>query len=404
MVVEMKDNTNYVSLSSILVFLSLSLFFLSIPIKISADFNYYNSGVYPSYSIFRHIFMLVSFILITFNYMNKKVKGTNGKKLFTNMISLITIFMTLSLFLIVKNEDFAESTISSFYFVIVPILFSYFLINSVEMKKIDFYFKTFFCIISLMYIIDKFSVFMNIENIFRINFFESYSPFESSAYSGYFYGFMIYLCIVQKDKVFGFLSVLMVFLTFKRINTLVAIPIYVIACRFKMNKKVSKYIINGITIMFILLPIFEYRILIDSEALRNIAQMLGFYDSKGLVMGRDYFVELLVNNNFESLGFGSIGSFFDSLVGKKGIELDLVQIYIELGIIGISSISITFWQGINRDILSVIILFVFFINMLTSYQLTDSYALFFNTITLYYLQTGKVNFNESKSDYNSSLL
>lgn len=376
--------SNSFLLTNILANIGFTLFLITIPIKVQADLFYYSNGIYPSFAIYRHIFYLVALIFFAMAYINVK-KDKSGFVIIKNMSILSLIVLFQSFFLSILQGKLPLITIKNLYFMFSPVLLAYFVVNILDEKRIARMLKITFIFVIIQYIHLKLPIILTPSSFLEIDFMRSYSPFESSAFSGYFYGFMVYFTLVSKSRTFSILSVLFNILIFKRLNVIFSI-IFLMYSIFEIgSKKVNPLIRKGLIIFFIIFPVVEYFVVINPYHLNLIAQKIGFENVHGLVMGRDVFINTVLNSGYESWGFGSMGERLNLLLGKKGIEFDSVQIFIELGLIGCTVFPYFLWKSTTLNIAGITLMLVLFINISTSHQLTESYTILFNFLTIFLL-------------------
>lgn len=370
--------------TNILANIGFTSFLITIPIKIQADLFYYSHGVYPSFTIARHIFYLAALIFFAMAYINIK-KDKTGFVIIKNMSILALVVLFQSFFLSILQGKLPLITIKNLYFMFSPILLAYFVVNILDEKRIERLLKVTFIFVVIQYIHLKLPIILTPSSFLEIDFMRSYSPFESSAFSGYFYGFMVYFTLVSKSRTFSVLSVLFNILIFKRLNVIFSV-IFLVYSIFKIGpKKVNPLIRKGLMIFFVIFPIVEYYVVINPYHLNLIAQKIGFDNVHGLVMGRDVFIKTVLNSGYKSWGFGSMGERLNLLLGKKGIEFDSVQIFIELGVIGCTVFPYFLWKSTTLNIAGITLMLVLFINISTSHQLTESYTILFNFLTIFLL-------------------
>lgn len=364
------------------------LFLLSIPIKSAADSYYYLNGTYPSYSILRHVLFTMSILFFGLAFFNIKKRYKFGNKIMYGMLFLVFLIMIISFFQAFKMQVIPIYTMKSIYFFVSPIILSYFIINVLEGNILDKGMKIAFILIAIQYIYSRWNIFLTFSSFLEINFFDSFSPFESSTYAGYFYGFMIYFLLCSKSKKFGIMAFIFNFLVFKRINIIFSVFFLALFWKKEEIRKINvpKIVLNVLVCLFSIIPIIEYNIITSQEKLYKLALYLGFTDTKGLVMGRDYFINSIVNSGFKSSGFGSTGILLEQILGKKGIEMDAIQIYLELGILGCFLFAFFLWKSIPNNVSAILVMFLFYINICTAYQITESYTVFFTFLVLFIIE------------------
>lgn len=269
---------------------------------------------------------------------------------------------------------------------LLPVLLAFLISNSASSRTIYNGMKCLFWLVASLYLWEVMPQISAPAELLTIDFFESYSPLESSALAPHFYGLLLYFTFCSSSKGYFILAALGNILAFKRVNVLAALGLLLMGKFPYHRKKVPDWLKEGTILFFILLTLVEYQLLKRPEALTELADRLGFPLVKGLLMGRNEFVETLLSAGFVSSGFGSTGPALEQLLGKKGLELDLMQVALELGPVGVIALVNLIWRGIGKSLAEYLILLLLFFNMASSYQLTDSYGMLYNFLCLFLLQ------------------
>lgn len=349
-------------------------------VKLEGDlvFNKSSGAINPSWKVLQYFFIVIFMVITAFVLVNSRKMQLFFLKEFTWLSTLVLSFFTESLVYIFINQELTFTSFKLLIIFYIPIVASFLFLNSFSIQQIDQIMKCFFVIFILLYLFEKRDV-LTINSFFQISFFDSKSPFESSSFSGYFYGFMIYFCRVERDKVFTPLSVVFNILVFKRINIIFSV-LFLILGGISKEKKVSKNYRYFFSSIFTAIPIATYYFMIPGN-LEKIVLKLGFFSTKGLLMGRNIFFNAIYYGNFRSSGYGSVGKVL-SKFGFHGLEMDGLRLFIELGLLGVLLFSVIFWKVGNDSKKNNWILLLFFLNYCTSAQLSDLYAIFFNIICI----------------------
>ena len=210
--------------------------------------------------------------------------------------------------------------------------------------------------------IDKF----NISNILSIDFLNSYSPFESHYSAGTSIAMCAFFMYYRKNKVLGLLSLIFAFLTFKRAAVLFAILLLILPRIINVNKELGRKYINVIKIIFIFLTLIYFWLLLPTSS--DIFFDIFGETQSNFTMTRSDFLNTLLNMGFKSSGFGSITD-----VLGRGLEMDLISIFLETTIVGLIIFINGYWNCSGNTIYTVIYMFFQFSNLLTSHSLTNSF-------------------------------
>lgn len=377
------------------------LLFISILVKINADSYYYSNAIYPSWSSMRHILVVVIIGISFIVYIGLPVDNRGKwKKPMTIALGFAISYLVISVFMAVRlNKSFTRAIEMSFLQT-SSIILAFFFINIFSKKEISRLMRAIFILLTVQYIISHLDLLLVPQNFLEISFFDSYSPFESSQFSGYIYGMLIYFTMFDENKFFIYASFIMNFLVFKRINVLVSIFLVIFGRKISYEKNISNSLKWFVIILFTILPIIQYHAMLGS-GIDFILQIFPSFDVQGLLMGRDWFLNTLLNSNYESYGLGSSGTELYSLLTHTGIELDGIVMYLEMGLYGLFGASFTWWNFTEMKLKNFVIILIFMVNYLTSSQLIDTYAVFFNLITVALITNyGRLDEKEEQSvDY-----
>lgn len=375
----MKISFNF-SASGIIKKVLFILFIISIMIKIQADLFFYENSFYPSWSVVRHIMFVVIICLAFLIYIGVSNRGKWSKPAAVATV-IYLLFLGASVVMAINANQPFNRALEVTFMSLSPIILTYFFVNIYSKKEINSFMRTTFIFLTIQYIFSKYDVLISFDSWLQIDFFQSFSPFESSAMSGYFYGFLIYFTLFDYNRFFVITSFVLNFLVFKRVNVLFSIILVLLGNKNFSDKKISISTKWFLIIAFTLLPILEYYML-TGAGINKILEIFPKFDMQGLLMGRNWFLSTVLNNGYKSYGLGSFGTELYNLLMRMGLELDGVQMYLELGILGVFGTSYMWWNFTERNLKNVIIVFLFMLNYLTSAQLGDSFAVFFNTLTM----------------------
>lgn len=331
----------------------------------------------------RYYFMFILSIigLITLAY-RSKFRGTYSNKL------LLTILV--GLFFLIISKVKADSvgytldirTFVQIFLIVCPSLMAYSIVNNFSIREIINIMKVTTIITIFGYFMESshsISNFLNISNLSPFKLFSNGSILESSMCSEVFvqlFCFFFYFKDLnfenEEKKSLEFFSKLTFFfavMSFKRLAVVFCILLPFI-CKFinlKGRNYKKRYIITSI--IFCVLTVL-YSEFMKGELFTNI-------DVYTFSTGRDYILSLWKSYNYFSYGYGT-----SMLVIGRYLEMDLVQIYMEIGLVSVFVISFVYFKIVNRSNYSYLIMLYSFFNLLTasSFPSPVSWIILFITV------------------------
>lgn len=361
---------------------NMNLFFLiaSVAIKVQADNIYNQTLTYPWWSIGRHILFGTALLLMVFTYFSKYHNSLSFLREFKQLTIMTALIAIVSLVLLAINGGSVTYLFKSIYFIYSAFLYGYLLLNVYSRDEIEQLVKWFFLLVVILYLMEYYPKLIILDNYTQIDFFTSYSPFESSAFSAYFYGCMMFFTLATKNRKLSILAVILNLLSFKRINVIFSIIFLIISLTRWGYFYIKKWIFYLLIVLFAIIPAIEYKLMTPS-VIDKVALYLGFTDVHGLLMGRDNYFFAVINSNYHAQGFSSATRQLQ-LISGHGMEMDGLSTYMEMGLLGTSIFSIGFWKFSDRIFRNIFVMLVFFLNYLTSSQLGDTYSLLLLFLTV----------------------
>ena len=325
-------------------------------------------------SLIKYVILIVCIIESYFVYLNKTTKGKNAilKKEFFYLICVILIICIYSIFKSVYAGFFSFRTVKELLFLGCPMIYSFFIVNTFDNKIMYDNMKMSFWITFIVYII---SLGMNLNSIinalFSSSFLNSSSALESHVYCGLALAFCVYFCYFDKGKIYKLLSVLFVFMTFKRLFIVMAFFLFFFS-NFKLkDKNVSDKVFYIIVISLIVFSLFYY-IIIQPENVRYIYNRYNF-DLAKFTSTRTDRLNGLLNSSYKSYGFGSSTEYmYEYLWGA--LEMDIVKIIIELGYIPAIVLIIMYMKFSNVNYYTFIFMAFQILNLVFSTSLAGSFT------------------------------
>lgn len=357
------------------------LFFSIISLIILETFN--NIGLGNSFfKLLKYIITFAVFSICTIKVMNNlKVNRKLDYIYELKRISIVLIvFLIISIFKVYKTKCFTSKTFEELMQIAIPVLYTFFIINFMKLKDIIKVMKYALVISLIAYIftigIGKFTI----SNFLAISFSDSYSPFESAPFAeiaSSLSAFFIYYR--KKYKKSALVAFIFCFLVFKRMLLLQAIILLIVSFLEISDKNVNKVIVFCSKIFFLASTFIFFFFLQEKNSLlfENIfGKNIGDF-----TMGRVYRLWYPLRN-FTSYGFGST----TDVLGYN-LELDLVKILIELGIIALVIFVYCYFDLCRNNFYSFIIIVCMFANLLFASCLTSTVGWIFRMIciaTIYY--------------------
>ncbi|APF22559.1 hypothetical protein [Clostridium butyricum] len=355
------------------------MFITVFTVKVFIDILEERGSILPGMDNLRYIVLVIAIFFgllgIIFNKYREK-KYINFKEL-CMLLFICTIFFIYSTYLSKKlGFNLDSRTYVEIIYLIMPALYSFCIINIYKFQVLEKAMRALFWIylILYMYSIDIFSI--SIKAIMATSFSNSYSYFESSIFAFPMLVLFFFFSYYRKNnKYYWITSFILTLLTFKRMILIWAIILFIldniIEIRFYINKK-WKYFL---AIVFIIATIIYYGTLTDT-GIGNVIMHGVTMDLETKTMGRKWFLSLLLNSNYVSYGYGSssvaLGRCFN-MNDIKYLEMDLIKIYLELGIVCLSIFCLYFWKITKDNLFNIIIMLSIFMNLLVSHSLTDPF-------------------------------
>lgn len=326
----------------------------------------------------------------------KEIKR-KGKVFYTyeirRMIVIVTVFVVISLIKIYQTKNFTSKSFEEIMQIAIPFIYTFFIINFMNVKDISKFMKIALIIYIIAYVFSIGISRFTISNFLSISFAESYSPFESAPFAEVASALSTYFIYYRKKHpVSATISFLFCFLVFKRILLLQAVILLIVSVTNKSNMKINNGILNLSKIIFIILPISLYYLLKQENVL--LFEKIFRSHPGDFTMGRVYRLWFKLND-FKSYGFGSTT---DTL--GYNLELDLIKIYIELGIIALIIFVCFYFDLCRGNLYSYIIVGAIFINLLFASCLTSTVGWIFRMVciaSIFYKRIDKINCLESKN-------
>ena len=326
------------------------------------------------------------------------------KRVFVMVMGLAGISLFFQTIHLSSNLDLLRQI----FFLICP-AFTVFLLFNSKRVEIDVFIDIvlFFAVI---FFVAKFGNLINMATISKINFSESYSPFEvsTSSITDIFFYCCAFYCY-RKKKVRFLISAFFCFLSFKRmmvagllVLTVLLFFIEPLQKLLKITEKKKDFLYRNIyrggIILFTLVPFLLQLLMTDSVA--NIVRSITGMDINDFVKGRFEILNYLIDNHPTNLGLGTVVKFMafgPNMVMRKvsALHNDLYRLYYETTMIGLFSFVYTQFKNAKVSNTSIVLTFWLMINLIISNTLTNVISMM-----LFYMLICEFNYFPSRREEN----
>lgn len=372
---------------------SIIIFMYSISVLIQSFTAEYESSGFIS-QLKYVVFLLTCGICLL--YMNKTRKFKVFRDELKSILWIIASFAIISIIRSIWSRHFTTRTIQELIFLLIPILFAYCILNTLDKNKIDKC-MMFTLVISIVGYFIEIDMGLNefIKALSSMSFSNSYSMLESSTFAGVSITIAMYFLYFRSNK-FGFiLSIIFVILTFKRLALVFMVFLIILPKIFNYNRKVNYKLVNYIKIGTLALTIFYFVIMIP-ENVEKINNMFNI-DLYKLTMSRTYRFKLIYYKpNFINTGLGSTYSYMMRLY-EVSLEMDMIKLLIEVTPIGVFIFINNMVNIVKKNWYCMILMLFQLFNLITSHSLASvfSWVIFYITVGCI-LYNNDVNYVQKK--------
>lgn len=314
--------------------------------------------------------------------LRKREKKTVFEKEFHGIVLFVAAMTAISLIDIGISSHY---TFDSFLYlgrILLPAVYAFLILNTFSFSDIRLCMKLSLIVFALAYVNEKGIAAFSLANLRRISFFDSRSPFESNAMSGPAIAMCGYFCYYRSEKKWMWASLILTFLTFKRVWIVAGLILWLAPKLVDKDKQVGRGWIKAAKAFFFFATIAMYFLL----QAHNIAAVDTVFhiNLDQLMTGRVRLYNILLDSNFVSSGIGSSIPQMAMLVPGKGnsIELEMLQIFVETGIIGLFFFVNTFWNLPGKNLYCVLLLSFIMLNILMSSALAGTFNWIIRYVTL----------------------
>ena len=353
----MKDNLKIRSLLLISFFISLIGNFLDYIDVLNRDTN----------PLITYSFMLLP-VAVGIIPIWQSLYRKNNLKYLIGLRTGIFLFISFIVISIIRSQQ--SGTLPNLFWgeairLMIPFIYTFLFLNFLSVHDIELFMK-FGLIIALVafFLSTNFSA-ITLNNILSISFLNSYSPFENSEVS--FLSFALatfFIYYKNKFPICTILAMLLVVLTFKRVYVLGILLLFIASMNFFKRIKIKRWVLYISSITWILLVKF-YMFLLNPINY-NLGLEKFHFDVVNFSMNRAFRVWYLIQHNYLSGGLTSTTKFLQNNLFFNGttLELDLIKILMEIGIVGVIIFIICYYRIVGRSLYAYLLISIMLLQFL----------------------------------------
>lgn len=334
---------------------------------IAATIYYISSALWGMTNNLRYLGIFIAIIQgccsFLFKYYNKSLAFIKGKNIIYILI-LVCYLIIASIIISKDNEVIMSSRVwVQTSYILIPAIYAFLLCNLLNWNTIVSCVEYTLFLSVLLYIINVGpATFFSLSSWTSISFADSDSNFESASFSGIFTIAMFFLYRnnfvlkedTLKDRMFFWISLIFAILAWKRLSVVFVLFLYFLGKFLNLNKKINK-IVPIFTGIFFGLITEPYTFFLE-----------GYYNPFNInvyqfTKGRDYILKLWSNYGYMSYGYGSSYELI-----HRYLELDLVQMYLEVGLFAVILFGLCYFSLVKNNLFAYVIMLYEFFNMLTA--------------------------------------
>lgn len=359
------DGVNSWVARDMLEIINVSLFMVTFAIKIFGDA--YSQSL-SSLDNVKYITMFVNLIValmvfrrrVRLGYRRVFLKETNW------LIALFTLYSFISCTEILASDKFSSLTALNLCYLYGAVVYAYLMINTLNFETFMKCMKVLLVLSFIGYVIEIGPNSFTLANVLKIDYQVSYSPFESSYSSSISIIMCAFFCCYREKKLWTLLAFVFSLLTFKRMFIVFAFIFLIIPMFVNQNKKVRGLILVGLGIFFVAATVAIYYLY--QPAFSNLVEDITGSPIEIFSQGRNTLFDSLLSNNYVPFGYASTEAFLG-----RSLEMELLQIYLEMGIVGLVAFVTVFLSLTGRNAYCVLFMVSILMNSLFSHSLSGMF-------------------------------
>ena len=321
--------------------------------------------------IFTILFYLLQIVFKNVNKINFKYKYE-----IINIVTVVLTFIILTIYYGKKNYNgvWLSRTNIELSYIMIAVLLAFCCFNLFDYLQINKCMKQLLVIFIILYLFELIFKDISLSVFLNITLTGSYSPTESQKLSStamlMFYWF--YTFRTSSNKKYFIISFVYLICVFKRPLIVGAVLLIVLDYIFNLNREIKNKWIWIAKALFIVGTILWTSMLYNKNI--NIIKLKYGIDLNVFTESRAWFFNALVNYGYKTSGYGTttieLGKAWFNC-GERYIEMDLVKIYMETGIIGLMVFINNYFNLVRNNLYNFFIMLTIFVTLLFSHSLTE---------------------------------
>ena len=298
-------------------------------------------------------------------------------------ISLVIVtFVLISTVKMVYSGVFSLAVFELAVYMLLPVVTTVIALNLADQDDIYNCLRWILYITFFVYCVYEVGLEMFTEgNLAAISYENSYSTFESHYTSATAMGLCAYFSFDRRKKSVTLLSLVFSLLTFKRVFVVCSIVLFALPLFINVKRRVNIYV-HRLCALGICAVVVAYYWFLIPENHMFLEKLLGIESVYDFTSSRSVFFEYIYNNPFfVNFGWGSCEASLGHL-----LEMDLIQMLLELSIVGLVVFVFTYWRIAGTTIYGMVYMGFHFLNMLTSHSLANAFVWTIVLISLVHIE------------------
>lgn len=351
--------------SDLLEILNVGLFIATFAIKIFGDAY---AQTLSSIDNLKYVTLCINCLVASMVFRRRIHDGR--KRVFlkeTNLlIALFTLYLFISCIEILATDNFSTLTALNLFYLYGAIVYAYLMINTLDFETFMKCMKVLLVLSFIGYVIEIGPENFNVANIMKIDYQTSYSPFESSYSSSISIIMCAFFCYYRERIIWTLLAFVFSLLTFKRMFIVSAFLFLFIPLFFERNKKIKVRTLGLLAVFFVSATVAIYYLY--QPMYSNFVTQITGSPIEIFSQGRSDFFNALLDSHFVPFGYASTEAFLG-----RSLEMELLQIYLEMGIVGLVAFVAVFLSLTGRNAYCVLFMVSILMNSLFSHSLSGMF-------------------------------
>lgn len=327
---------------------------------------------------------------IAFSVVCVKLKTRMFQYELKNVLWVIVSFAVITAIKTGIYGGFTNRSLYELFFLALPIVYAYCLINTVPFKVMDrfMFFTLIFSFVGYLLSL-RLGLPAIVSALSSLSFSGSFSLLESHSFSGISIALALYYLYFRKNKVGMILSVLFVIMTFKRLAVLTVIVLFFLPKLLDEDKMVNKKLLNVTKVVIAVLGVAYFAAMIPSNI--EFVEKLLKVNLKEFTMGRTYrFLYAYNGIGFKNAGLGSVYTYLMKNY-HLAIEMDIAKLMFEVTPFGVLLFINNLFNVSRKSVYCFLVMIYLFVNMITSHCLASVF-----TWLIIYITFGMIEYKQSE--------